>query len=216
MKRAFVRAVLRAIQGWDRLRLAWLRLRHSGLSIHPEASTNFASAEYSIGPGARLVIGPGVVTERRPGGVRFVLEEGARVTVGERAWLRSELGPVRVIAFAGAELELASEAFLNGCHVSAKRRVRVGRRAWIGPGSRVFDADQHDFDDAHPERIAPVEIGDHVWIASDVTVLRGVRIGEHSVVGARSVVTRDVPAHTLALGAPARPHGPVGDRSRCR
>ena len=216
MKRGLVRVVLHAIQAWDRLRLAWLRLRHPGLTIHPEASTNFASSDYSIAPGARLAIGPGAVTERRAGGVRFVLEEGARVTLGERVWLRSELSPVRVVAFAGAELELAPEAFLNGCHVSAKRRLRVGRRSWIGPGSRVFDSDQHDFDDAHPERIEPVEIGDHVWIASDVTVLRGVRVGHHSVVGARSVVTRDVPDHTLVLGAPARPRGPVGDRSRCR
>ena len=55
-----------------------------------------------------------------------------------------------------------------------------------------------------------------MWVASDVTILRGVSIGEHSVVGARSVVTRDVPAHTLALGAPAVPRGPVGDRSSVR
>jgi maltose O-acetyltransferase len=156
------------------------------------------------------------VTERRAGGVRFVLEAGARVAIGERVWLRSELGAVRVFAFAGAEIELADEAFLNGCHVSAKRRLRVGRRAWIGPGSRVLDADQHDFDADRPERIAPVEIGDHAWIASDVTILRGVRVGSHSVVGARSVVTHDVPDHTLVLGAPARPHGSVGDRSRTR
>ena len=47
-------------------------------------------------------------------------------------------------------------------------------------------------------------------------MLRGVSIGEHSVVGARSVVTRDVPPHTLALGVPAEPRGVVGDRSRTR
>jgi carbonic anhydrase/acetyltransferase-like protein (isoleucine patch superfamily) len=216
VKRAAVRVLLRAIQAWDVLRLAVLRWRHPGLEIHPEASTNFASSDYSLATGARLVIGPGAVTERRAGGVRFVLEEGARVQIGGGVWLRSELGPVRIFAFAGAELVLAPEAFLNGCHVSAKRSLRVGRRSWIGPGSRVFDSDQHDLDDARPERIAPVEIGDHVWIGSDVTILRGVRVGHHSIVGARSVVTRDVPDHTLALGAPARPHGPVGDRSRCR
>jgi carbonic anhydrase/acetyltransferase-like protein (isoleucine patch superfamily) len=216
VKRWGVRVLLRTIQAWDVLRLALLRWRHPGLEIHPQASTNFASSDYSLAPGARLVIGPGAVTERRAGGVRFVVEAGARVAIGEGVWLRSELGPVRVFAFAGAELELAPEAFLNGCHVSAKRRLRVGRRAWIGPGSRVFDSDQHDLDDARPERVEPVEIGDHAWIASDVTILRGVRVGHHSVVGARSVVTRDVPDHTLVLGAPARPHGPIGDRSRCR
>ena len=148
--------------------------------------------------------------------MRFLIEAGAHVRVGETAWLRSELEPVRVVAFRGARLELGPEAFLNGCHVSAKESLEVGRRAQIGPGSRVFDADQHDLDDARPERIAPVTIGEHAWVASDVTVMRGVRIGAHSVVGARSVVTRDVPDHTLVAGAPARTLGAVGDRSRTR
>ena len=61
-----------------------------------------------------------------------------------------------------------------------------------------------------------MEIGDHVWIASDVTVLRGVRVGDHAVVGAKSLVTADVPPHTLVYGQPARPRGAVGDRSHCR
>jgi maltose O-acetyltransferase len=49
-----------------------------------------------------------------------------------------------------------------------------------------------------------------------VTILRGVTIGDHSVVGARSLVTRDIPPHTLAFGQPARPRGEVGDRSHTR
>ena len=47
-------------------------------------------------------------------------------------------------------------------------------------------------------------------------MLRGVTIGEHSVIGARSLVTRDVPPHTLAFGSPATVRGRVGDRSRVR
>jgi carbonic anhydrase/acetyltransferase-like protein (isoleucine patch superfamily) len=208
--------LLRAIQAWDRVRLAWLHARHRGLRIDPAASTNFASAEFRLAPGARLEIRRGAVTERRRGGVCFTVESGGEVIVGEGAWLRSDVGTVRLVAFAGGRLELEEQAFLNGALVSAKAEVRVGRRSMIGPGSRVYDADQHDFDDAHPERVEPVHVGDHVWIASDVTVMRGVSIGDHCVVGARSVVTRSLPAHTLAHGAPARPAGPVGDRSRTR
>jgi acetyltransferase-like isoleucine patch superfamily enzyme len=94
--------------------------------------------------------------------------------------------------------------------------VDVGRRAFIGLGTRIFDADQHDLDAERPERAEPVTLGDYSWIAADSTVLRGVSIGEHSVVGARSLVTRSIPPHTLALGIPARPHGAVGDRSKTR
>jgi acetyltransferase-like isoleucine patch superfamily enzyme len=208
--------LLRAIQAADRAKLRALRWLHPGLEIDASASSNLAHARYALGPGARLRIGPGVVTERNPGWLRFSLGPGAQVEIGERAWLRTELGPVYVVAFEGARLTLGPEAFLNGCHLSAKRSLRLGRRAWVGPGSRVFDADQHDFDADHPEVVAPVEIGDHVWIASDVTVLRGVTIGAHAVIGARSLVTRDVPAHALAFGSPATVRGRVGDRSRTR
>jgi len=211
-----VRLLLRAIQAADRVRLHALRLLHPGLEVDSSASSNLAHAHYALGPGARLRIGPGVVTERNPRLLWFSLGAGARVEIGAGAWLRTELGPVHIVAFDGATLTLGPESFLNGCHLSAKRSLTLGRRAWVGPGSRVFDSDQHDLDDARPERVEPVEIGDHAWIASDVTILRGVRVGQHSVVGARSVVTRDVPDHTLVLGAPARPRGPVGDRSRCR
>lgn len=118
--------------------------------------------------------------------------------------------------FEGARLELGPECFVNGAHLSAKRRVRLGRRAWIGPGSRIFDADQHDLDAERPEQADPVEIGDHTWIAADCTILKGVTIGPHAVVGTRSLVTRSIPAHTLAWGIPATAKGAVGDRSETR
>jgi acetyltransferase-like isoleucine patch superfamily enzyme len=156
------------------------------------------------------------VTERRPGALRFLLGPGADVTIGPGVWLRTDLGPVILACFENARMVLGPEAFLNGAHLSAKRELVLGRRAWVGPGSRVFDSDQHDFDDARPEEYAPVRIGDHVWVASDCTVLKGVTIGEHAVVGARSLVTRDVAPHALVFGTPAVPRGTVGDRSRVR
>lgn len=209
-------ALLRLWGLHDRVRLRILCWLHPGLEIHPSASRALAVARFSLAPGARLRIGAGVATERVPRALSFELGPGARVDVGAGTWLCVRLGTTALVAFENAHLEVGEQAFLNGCHLSAKRSLRVGRRAMVGPGSRVFDADQHDFDDARPERCEPVEIGDFAWVASDVTVLRGVRIGEHSVVGARSVVTRDVPSHTLALGAPAQARGEVGDRSRCR
>lgn len=80
----------------------------------------------------------------------------------------------------------------------------------------MFDADQHDLDAERPERRAPVAIGDHVWIASDATILRGVTIGDHAVVASRAVVTRDVPPHRLAVGIPATLRGEIGDRTHTR
>jgi acetyltransferase-like isoleucine patch superfamily enzyme len=214
--RPLVRSALRAIQAWDRARLRRLRRRHPGLEIDREASTNLASARFALREGARLRIEAGVVTERRRDGVRFHVWPGAEVVVGAGTWLCSDVAPVHVVAFSGARIVIGPEAFLNGCHVSAKSLVELGRRAWIGTGSRIYDADQHDLDDAQPERSAPVRVGDYAWIAADVTVMRGVEIGAHAVVGTRSLVTRSIPAHTLAFGLPAEPRAAVGDRSKVR
>jgi acetyltransferase-like isoleucine patch superfamily enzyme len=208
------RLILSAIQSGDRWRLRRLMARHPGLAIAPDASTNLASTHFALAPGAELVIGPRVQTERRAGGVHISVAEGARVEIGAGTWLRSDLGPVRIFAFPGARIRIGRDGFLNGCHLSSKRALEIGERVWIGPGSRVFDADQHALDADRDEQIAPVVIGDHCWIAADVTVLRGVEIGAHCVVGTRSLVAKSLPPHSLAYGHPAVVRGTIGDRSR--
>jgi acetyltransferase-like isoleucine patch superfamily enzyme len=205
---------LKSIQAFDRLRLRRWSARTPGLELSAEASTNFSSSHFAIAPGGRLVIGPRVYTERRSQGVHISVAEGASVEIGADTWLRTDLAPVILFAFPGARIRIGREGFLNGCHLSAKASVEIGDRVWIGPGSRVFDADQHDLDAERAEGVAPVRIGDHSWIASDVTILKGVEIGEQSVVGARSVVTRSLAPHTLALGTPATAAGQIGDRTQ--
>jgi len=212
---AFV-LILKALWAFDRTRLRIRMALRPGLEVHPDASSNFAAARFSLAPGARLRIGPRATTERRPGALNFVLGPDAVVEVGERVWLRTEVGPVNVIAFAGARIQIGADSFINAAHVSAKQEVHFGRHANLGIGSRVFDSDQHDLDADRPEVTSPVRIGDFAWIASDVTVMRGVTIGEHSIVGTRSLVNRDIPPHTLAFGVPAEPRGAVGDRTHAR
>lgn len=203
---------LKAIQRLDRRKLRRLAARHPGLSIDPEASSNFASSHFALAPGARLSLGPRVYTERRAGGVHISVAEGASVEIGADTWLRSDLGPVILFAFPGARIRIGRDGFLNGCHLSCKSSLEIGDRVWIGPGSRIFDADQHDLDAERRQRTSPVVIGSHCWIAADVTVLRGVEIGEQSVVGTRSLVTQSLPPHSLAYGHPARVGGTIGDR----
>jgi acetyltransferase-like isoleucine patch superfamily enzyme len=75
----------------------------------------------------------------------------------------------------------------------ASRRAAL-RDAAARPSRRI--------DGGAPAR--PVRIGDNVWIGFDACVLPGVSIGEGSIIGARSVVTEDIPAYTIAAGNPAR------------
>jgi acetyltransferase-like isoleucine patch superfamily enzyme len=205
---------MRVVAAADRRRLRVLMRRHPGLEIHPSASSAFARATFALEPGAKVRIGPGVVTERRADGVRISVRTGGEIVVGENTWLRSDLAPVILNAYGGARLEIGPEGFLNGAQVSAKAGVRLGRGTWLGPGTRVWDSDQHAIDEKRPERPQAVEIGDHVWVAADVTILAGVTIGDHCVIGTRSLVTSSIAPHSLAFGSPARTRGVVGDRSR--
>lgn len=204
---------IRRIAAADRRRLMRLSRRHAGLEVDPGASPALSTASLHLYPGARVRIASGVITERRFDGLRVAVRNGGELSIGENSWLRSDLAPVLLYVYEGARLQIGRDAFLNGCMISAKAGVTLGRGVWIGPGARIWDADQHALDSETPERREAVEIGDHVWLGSDVTVLRGVHIGAHSVIGARSLVTSDIPPHSLVFGSPARVRGRVGDRS---
>jgi len=202
---------LRALQAWDRLRLWWLMRTHPGLSIHPTATTNLAAASIWLAPGATLRIGPHVETDRLPGRLVLRVEADAEMEIGAGSWLRTDVEQIRLVAFSGGRLSLGRDTWLNGCQLHAKQSIEVEEGAMIGPGTRIYDAN-HGIDDEHPEQSLPVRIGEFTWIASDVTVLAGIEIGGHCVVGSRAVVNRSIPPHTLAVGAPAKPAGTVGKR----
>ena len=91
------------------------------------------------------------------------------------------------------------------CDVGAE--IRIGDNVRIGHDVSLLTVDNQ----VGPEQMrsgqskfGPIEIGDGAWLASRVVVLPGVRIGAGAIVGAGSVVTRDVPANTMVVGVPAR------------
>lgn len=90
--------------------------------------------------------------------------------------------------------------------------VTVGDNVFVGPNVSIctvihsFDADERN---SGIMRALPVVIGDNVWIAANVVILPGVNIGAGAVVGAGSVVTKDIPAGMLAVGNPCRPVRPI-------
>ena len=95
-------------------------------------------------------------------------------------------------------------------HIGAAESVRIGRGVSMASSVYISDHDHDWCDPGEPAilnerlRTAAVEIGDFVWLGERAIVLKGVTIGAYSVIGAGSVVTRDVPPYTLAVGAPAR------------
>ena len=85
--------------------------------------------------------------------------------------------------------------------------IRIGHHTLIGPNSSLYTVN-HALD---PEERAqgfcidaPIHIGSGVWLGGDVVVMPGVNIGDGSVIGAGSVVTKDIPAGVIAVGNPCR------------
>lgn len=93
-----------------------------------------------------------------------------------------------------------------GARISASDEVTIGNGVMMANGSYVTDSDWHTIYDRtkRSDRSTPVTIGDNVWLGDHATVLKGVTIGENSVIAARAVVTRDVPANVVVAGNPAK------------
>jgi len=171
----------------------------------------FLYAWLVVGPVMRSIasVGSGLRIERIP----YIRGKG-RITIGTGVYISGRVG----ISFSShalrkPELRLGDRTFVgHGCSFSVAKRVVVGNDCLIGNGARIQDNDAHPLDPELRRRgepvayedVHPVVIEDGVWIAPRCTILKGVTIGENSVVGTGSVVTKDVPANTLVAGNPAR------------
>ncbi len=98
--------------------------------------------------------------------------------------------------------------------------ITLGEDCMLSGDIAMDVSDMHSILDMETgKRLNPprdIEIGDHVWLAQGVRVMKGARIGQHSIVGSRAMVLGDIPAHSLAVGAPARVvrEGVTWDRRR--
>jgi maltose O-acetyltransferase len=107
----------------------------------------------------------------------------------------------------GANIELGERVFFNfNCVVLDVCRVRIGDYTLFGPGVQILTP-MHPMDAElrrREEYGSPIDIGSDVWVGGGALILPGVRIGSRTVIGAGSVVTRDIPDDVFAAGNPCR------------
>ena len=126
---------------------------------------------------------------------------------GDSAWIQPPF-----FCDYGSNIELGERVFFNfNCVVLDVCPVRIGSFTLFGPAVQIYTA-------LHPlqaerrrreEYGEPVEIGSDVWVGGAAVILPGVRIGARAVIGAGSVVTRDVPEGVFAAGNPCRVLRPI-------
>ena len=130
------------------------------------------------------------------GTIRF----GRFVWIGDRTKIRCHEGEVIV----GQKSVLGQE-----CTISAYRHVRIGEQCVIADRAMFIDFDHGVVEVERPIRRQgiykrDVDVGSNVWVGYGACVLRGVRVGDNSVIGTNSVLTKDIPANAVVGGVPAR------------
>lgn len=133
-----------------------------------------------------------------------VLYRGGTVRIGRRFVIRGRIAPCELSAGINALLLIGERVFLNqGVVIAATELIEIGDDTHIGDFSAIYDSNFHQIDPAHPDKPRPVTIGKNVWLGNGVLVLPGSRIGDHTVVAAKSVVKGSLPPRVLAAGNPA-------------
>ncbi len=96
------------------------------------------------------------------------------------------------------------------CNISSNSKITIGSKTMLGPYTSIF-ATMHNFNSVDKPILEQgwsskgVSIGENCWLGAKVSVLDGVTVGPNTVVGAAAVVTRNLPANVVAVGAPAKP-----------
>jgi len=163
-----------------------------------------------LGKGARLIVGERVHLSTRgntwPSSVYIELAENSILHFIGRASLRGE---GRIVVCDGARIVIGNHCIVRERFwLSAHQEITIGDDTGIGQDTMILDSDVHPtiVNGREQPVQGPVHIGDRVLICAHCIILKGVTIGSDTVVGAGSLVTRDIPDHVLAFGRPARVH----------
>ena len=172
---------------WRYGRLAW---RYSWRRLLTAAGRRWRTDGF-------VFFGRGLEIEISP---RGRVDFGRFVWIGDRTKIRCHEGLVEI----GAKSVLGQE-----CTISAYQHVRIGEECVIADRAMFIDFDHGVVEVERPIRLQgiykrDVEVGNNVWIGYGACILRGVRVGDNSIVGTNSVVTKDVPANAVVGGIPAR------------
>lgn len=172
-------------------------LRHYSKKIELSLSAEFFNGKnIDVGRechiGKRTVLIGGNLSEH-------ILSLGSRVILRENVYLSARIGNISI----GNDSYLANSSWVGG-----RGKIRIGNDVIIGPNAVLISSNRSYevlSSPYHKETEIPgeINIGDHVWIGANATILPDVSIGRGAVVGAGSVVTKNIPPNCIYCGVPA-------------
>jgi acetyltransferase-like isoleucine patch superfamily enzyme len=160
--------------------------------------------------GSRVQMGKGFICNWR-----FKISGKGRVFIGDNCNFWAHDRATQIYTYTNEALvKIGDNCRLNGAILMARERIEAGSFGMIG-SANILDNDFHSLDYRERRKdinggkskdvdSKPVVIGDDVWISGEVIVLKGVEIGDRSVIGTRAVVTKSVEAESVAVGNPAK------------
>lgn len=187
---------------WD-----WLKHRHNDTLREVRKLWSTFESRSFLGNGVKLGLNSRMVNLSSPGNVMI----GDRTVI--RGIIRNE---------SGGRIRIGADVYLGDCSIiSCLSLVEIGEYSLIAHGVQIFDNDTHPMDamqrQLHFDSIRgmtpasifniatrPVIIGKHVWVGMNSMIMKGVTIGNETVIAAGSVVTHDLPANVIASGNPAK------------
>ena len=142
-------------------------------------------------------------TEDEETELRYNLMQQLFKEVGKNVWIEPDFK-----CEFGKNIKIEDDVYINfGCVILDCAEVTIGSHTLIGPNVGLYAAN-HSIDAL--ERInggcygKPIHIGKNVWLGGDVKVLPGVSIGDNTIIGTGSIVTKDIPSNVVAAGNPCK------------
>jgi len=182
------------------------KLRITLLSIYTRAYLRAVGVE--LGRNVKLGCPPTVFRNKS---ARIVLADGVCLAGGTLQNKVCTAGMVIAADAPGACVFIGAFSGISCSVIYAVDKITIGKNVNIGAGCRIYDTDFHPVSmesrrihDVSKIKTAAVVIEDDVWLAANVTVLKGVTIGKGSVIATGSVVVNNIPAGVIAGGVPAK------------
>lgn len=154
------------------------------------------------------IVGSNLLIEKLP----YIVGKGD-ISIGDNIYLSGKIH----IAFNNKinslpKISIGDNTFIgHNAHFAIAEKIDIGKDCLLASNVLIMDNDGHPLDykerkanmPPHKEDVKPVKIGNNVWIGTNTTIMKGVSIGDKAIIGAGSVVIKDVPENCIAAGNPA-------------